>query len=490
MVRVCGSGIGVAQIVSVRHVVVETQVMWKRGRWTLVGMFVLSLFVWHGRSFATDPLSSAGLTMEANASQTVLQSGQRQLAWIRVGITSPRPGRKLQRPLVNLAVVIDRSGSMQGNKIAYTREAIIGALNLLSPDDIITVVAYDSDVNVVVPATKMADKDDVVEAIRAIQPGGNTALFAGVSKAAAELRKFKDPRRVNRIIVLSDGLANVGPSAPGELASLGASLRKENITVSTMGLGLGYHEDLMLELAAHSGGNHHFVQQERNLAQAFQQEFSDLLSVMAQEIDIRVQVPGEVVPTRVLGNVADINGQSVVSRISQIYAGQTRSVLIEVEIPSEFARSEEEAGHPAQKLLANVEVTYRDMVSGQQERMPGQVEVQFSEDSAAIQKSLNNPVMADVVYLFGNEQNKMATQLLDQGDVEGCRAMLIRNRQFLAAYAEELQCQKLEESARLNSLQLDALNGVKSSDAPAALISRKGMRERQFRADQQLNDQP
>ncbi len=464
--------------------------MWKFERWTAVGMLVLSIFVGARMSFAENTRGSAGLILEANSGQTVFASGQRQLAWVRVGITGPRPGRKLQRPLVNLAIVIDRSGSMQGNKIAYTREAVVGALNLLSPDDIITIVAYDSDVNVVVPATKMTDKDVVVEAIRAIQPGGNTALFAGVSKAAAELRKFHDPRRVNRIIVLSDGLANIGPSAPGELASLGASLRKENITVSTMGLGLGYHEDLMLELAALSGGNHHFVQQEKNLAQAFQREFSDLLSVMAQEIDIRVQVPGEVVPTRVLGNVADINGQSVVSRISQIYAGQTRSVLMELEIPSEFARSGEAAGLPAQKLLANVEVTYRDMVSGERERLPGQVEVLFSEDATAVKESLNNQVMADVVYLFGNEQNKLATQMLDQGDIDGCRAMLVKNREFLARYATELQCEKLEESARLNSLQLDALNGVKSNDTPAALVSRKGMRESQFRTDQQLDNQP
>lgn len=463
--------------------------MWKRPRWTLIGLSILSLLIWSRTSVAEDARTSAGLVLEADSGQAVLPAGQRQLGWIRVGITVPRSGRKLQRPPVNLAVVIDRSGSMQGNKIAYTREAVVGALNLLSPDDIITVVAYDSDVNVVVPATKMTDKDIVVEAIRSIQPGGNTALFAGVSKAAAELRKFSDPRRVNRIIVLSDGLANIGPSAPGELASLGASLRKENITVSTMGLGPGYHEDLMLELAALSGGNHHFVQQEKNLAQAFQREFSDLLSVMAQEIDIRIQVPSEVIPTRVLGNSADINGKSVISRISQIYAGQTRSVLMEVEIPASFAQLHEGA-ELTPKLLADVEVTYRDMLSGQREQRPGRVEVQFSEDTSAVRNSVDKTVMADVIYLFGNEQNKMATQLLDQGDIDGCRAMLVKNREFLAWYASELECEKLEESAKLNALQLDALNGVKSNDAPAALLSRKGMRENQFRTDQQLDHQP
>ncbi|MFN9974986.1 MAG: hypothetical protein ACK58T_34350, partial [Phycisphaerae bacterium] len=119
------------------------------------------------------------------------------------------------------------------------------------------------------------------------------------------------------IVLLSDGLANSGPSSPGELGDLGASLLKENISVSTMGLGLGYNEDLMVQLAGKSGGNHHFIEQATELADIFRREFSSVLSVVAQEIDLKVTIPEGIRPVRVLGNDADINGQLITTRMAQ-----------------------------------------------------------------------------------------------------------------------------------------------------------------------------
>ena len=114
----------------------------------------------------------------------------------------------------------------------------------------------------------------------------------------------------------SDGHANVGPSSPGELGDLGASMKKENISVSTLGLGLGYNEDLMVQLAGKSGGNHQFIENASELADIFRREFDDVLSVVAQTIDVTVEIPEGIRPVRVLGNSADINGQSVVTRLS------------------------------------------------------------------------------------------------------------------------------------------------------------------------------
>ncbi|MFO0975353.1 MAG: VWA domain-containing protein [Planctomycetaceae bacterium] len=431
-----------------------------------------------------DVRSSGGLSLETQGSQSLLEVGKRQTAWIRVGLQPPATQRMKRRAAVNLAIVFDRSGSMQGQKLQFARDAAIGALNLLAPDDIVSVIAYDSDVNVIVPATKMTEREKIAQAIRGIEAGGNTALFAGLSKAAAEVRKFQDPRRINRIIVLSDGLANIGPTSPSELGALAMSLKKENISVSTLGLGLGYHEDVMLELASQSGGNHHFIEQEQNLRQYFLREFEDLLSVVALDVEVRVRVPQSLRLTRVLGNTAEIDNENTAfTTIAQMYGNQARSILMEVEIPAEFAQISADA---PEAQIAAVEVTYRNMQTGEPERLNGEVLVGFSEDKAKLSQGVNAGVIADIVDLIGSEQNKLATQLLDQGDIEGCRAMLVKNREFLAWYARELECEKLEESARQNGRQLDALDGVKSNDAPAALLSRKGMRSYQFNTDAQL----
>ena len=185
----------------------------------------------------------------------------------------------------------------------------------------------------IVPATKLSDKEAVVQQIRRIEAGGSTALFAGVSKGADELRKFLDKNRVNRVILLSDGLANVGPQSPSELGSLGASLMKEGISVSTMGLGLDYNEDLMTKLAQNSGGNHSFIEQANDLARVFNQEFNDVLSVVAQEVAIDIRVAAGVRPVRVLNADAEINGQQVILQMNQLYSEQEKYVMLEVEVP-------------------------------------------------------------------------------------------------------------------------------------------------------------
>lgn len=100
--------------------------------------------------------------------------------------------------------------------------------------------------------------------------GGGTALYAGVAQGASELREFLDPHRVNRIILLSDGQANKGPSSPSELGNLGAALISEGISVTTIGIGLGYNEDLMTQLAPRSDAPA-FTPQRRRASRSLQQ---------------------------------------------------------------------------------------------------------------------------------------------------------------------------------------------------------------------------
>src|SRR4029450_1790476 len=100
---------------------------------------------------------------------------------------------------------------------------------------------------------------------------------------AAAVRKFLDRQRVNRIILLSDGQANVGPSSPGDLGNLGASLIKEGISVTTLGLGLDYNEDLMTQLARRSDGNHYFIENSSDLARRFGYEVDYDIFVCALE---------------------------------------------------------------------------------------------------------------------------------------------------------------------------------------------------------------
>lgn len=409
----------------------------------------------------------------------IMQSGEKQTTWIRVGLKGFKLEADKKRPGVNLALVLDKSGSMQGEKIARAREAAIDAINLLEDNDIVSIITYDSTVNVLVPATKLTDKQMVIDKIKGIMPSGNTALFAGVSKGAAEVRKFLEKERVNRVILLSDGLANVGPSSPGELGSLGKSLVKENITVSTLGLGLGYNEDLMVQLASTSGGNHLFIEKASELADIFRKEFDDVVSVVAQEIDINVTIPEGIRPIRVLGNDADITGQKIVTRLAQIYSEQDRHVVIEVELPA--------AEDKAKLNLATVTVTYANMKTHEADKLSANAKCEFSADPEAVKKSMNSSVLADVVALESSERSKMATVYFDQGNFDACRLVLQGNVDFLTV--NSLKCEdsdgKLEALAKQNSWQLNQLKSVSSKNDAAANRARKSLRGYQSEVDNQ-----
>ena len=437
---------------------------------------------------AREPAETQKLTLDAAPGFSILKAGEKQQAWMRVGLKGFHLKREGARAPINVAIVLDRSGSMQGEKIQRAREAAIGALDLLNSNDIVSIIAYDSDVNVLVPATKLTDKEQVANIIRAIQPGGNTALFGGVSKGAAEVRKFMDDKHVNRVILLSDGLANVGPSAPGELGDLGASMKKENISVSTLGLGLGYNEDLMVALASKSGGNHQFIENASELAGIFRREFDDVLSVVAQTVDVKIDIPEGIRPVRVLGNAADINGQSVITRLSQVYSDQQKHIVVEVEIPADLAHASVNSdGAEIAKLsqLATVSVSYINMMNETMETLTGEITVSFSSSDEKVTASVNNAVMADVVALVASEQNKLATDLLDRGDLEGCRKSLEQNAWFLNKNADAYKCPSLKELADSNLEQLQQLQKVTSNAAPSALSARKLMRGYQIESDSQ-----
>lgn len=422
--------------------------------------------------------ASDQVKLDVTPVRNVLKGGEKQNTWIRVGVEGFKLESVKQRPPVNLAIVLDKSGSMQGEKLTQAIRGAIDAISLLGPNDIVSIVTYDSTVHVLIPATKLTEKDSVTKALRGITADGNTALFAGVSKGAAEVRKFLDKERVNRIILLSDGIANVGPSSAGELGALGATLLKENISVTSLGLGLGYNEDLMVQLAAKSGGNHQFIEQATELADVFRKEFDDVLSVVAQEVDIQIDIPAGIRPIRVLGNEADINGQRVVTRLAQIYSRQHKHVVIEVEVP---------ATEQGSKLhLASVSVSYTNMKTRQKDRFSGSTDVRFSNSATEVEKSLNGKVLADVVALVSSEQSKIATSFLDAGDLEKCRQALKENGDFLVTnFALCPSDARLNDLSKANKFQQMQLEGVKSNVDPAANAYRKGQRALSYGVDQQ-----
>ena len=373
--------------------------------------------------------------------QPFVLAGQRQTTFLKVGLTGFKLSEKERTP-VNIAIVLDKSSSMGGAKIVEAKRAAIMAVNSLDERDTVSVIAYDSGVRVVWPATYVTDKDAIAGAISQLQAGGSTALFAGVSKGASELHTYLDGNRVNRIILLSDGQANIGPSSPGELAVLGASLAKEGISVTTLGLGLGYNEDLMMQLALASDGNHAFVENATELAKIFKYEFGDVLSVVAQDVDVHIELDDGIRPVRVLGRDAVIDGNHLTARLNQLYSGHQKYLLVEVEVPPTSAG--------AKRGVARVNIAYNNMATQKKDRLSRRVSLQSTTSAAQVAKSTNKAVMVSATELLANRNTKLAIALRDQGKTQEAAELLRRNVQYLQEQQKQYRSKRLEKMEMLN----------------------------------------
>ena len=332
--------------------------------------------------------SAESVRLRVDVDRTVLPSDAVERAIIKIGLDGVRMPRHGHRPPVNLAIVIDRSGSMAGDKIAKAREAAIEGVRRLAPDDIASLVVYDTNVQTLVPAQRVGDGRRLEQAIRGIEVGGNTALHGGVTRGAAEVRRNMEDRRfINRVILLSDGLANVGPSSPEELGRLGTSLMKEGISVTTIGLGLGFNEDLMTRLAQRSDGNTYFVEHSGDLPRIFAAELGDVLNVVARRVVIEIEFPVGVRPLNFVGRDGIIRGQRAELTLNQLYGGQEKFALVEVEVSPSRSGAEIE--------IARARVSYEDAVSQRATTLTAKRNVQFSASRTAVVASADHKVQAD-----------------------------------------------------------------------------------------------
>jgi Ca-activated chloride channel family protein len=415
---------------------------------------------------------SQSITVSVQTDKPILQADEKQTAYVRVGLTGCRELESKERVPVNVAIVIDKSGSMSSDrKIENAKEAALLAVDKLDSSDILSVVAYNHEVQVLVPATKLTDKRAVREEIRRLNAGGNTALYAGVQKGAGEVRKFLERQRVNRIVLISDGLANVGPSSPDALGRLGCQLAENGMSVTTVGLGLGYNEDLMSKLAFNSDGGHYFAQNACDLTDVFNKEFSRALSVVAQKVQIEIICGEGMRPVRILGREGQIKDRTVTLEIQNIYSNHEKYAILEVELPAHVEGKIRE--------LACVRVNYLDMQTDTSQKVGGVVDVRFSSSKEDVKKNLNKRVTADVVELLAVERNEMAMKLRDQGKTEEARRKLNDNVIYLQNAASDYDCPRLNDYAYTNSSQADKLDETSWNSNRKGMVEGQTMRKSQ-----------
>lgn len=394
-------------------------------------------------------------------------------AYVKVTLAADKVSAS-SRPSVNLAIVLDRSGSMHGDKIVKAREAACEAIRRLDAKDIVSVVAYDHTSEVVIPAQYVSEKEALIARIRSIEPRGSTALFDGVTAGANELRKFRGKCEISRVLLLSDGQANVGPSSPEELGRCGALLMKEGIAVSTIGLGVDYNEDLMTRLSQKSDGNSYFVEKSDDLPRVFASELGDVLSVAATKVALKVKFGAGFTPVALIGRDGRILGDTVSIDLNQLYGGQEKYVIVKCDAAPAAVGSARE--------IASAEVTYTDPKDEQSRTVTGASSVTYSADPAAVAASVNKSVVRERALNENAMRTEEALRLADRGEFKAAEALMRRN------YSNSKETQNV--IGRDAALEADAdmqmsLSGSMNS-AGYSRSARKGMKTSNY---QMMNQQ-
>ncbi|HEY5792621.1 MAG TPA: VWA domain-containing protein [Chthoniobacterales bacterium] len=399
--------------------------------------------------------------------EVLVENGPRETV-VQVEIRA-KPSDKKRTTPINLALVLDRSGSMAGAKIEKARQAAAVAVDQLDTDDYFSLVVYDDEVEVLIPPQKVKDKEAVKRQIYAIRPGGSTALYAGVEKGAGQVRKYLDPEKVNRLILLSDGLANVGPSSPGDLARLGKELRGEGLSVSTIGLGEDYNEDLMTALAEASHANYYYVQDAEKLPEIFTQELGTVKSVAGRNVQVIITLPEGVKPIRIIGeDEFAFKGQTATLPLSEFSAAQTRRFLISCEAPKV---------KDAEIALAQVELNYVDAESRQAVREIEKVTVRQSPDEAASQDSIQAEVLANRAITENRLAKERAVKLADAGKAEEAARVLETQHTINASLPAAAQSERLQQEQS----ELKAKSSELQNNGSLSKISRKAIQYDNYR---------
>ncbi|MFW6050481.1 MAG: vWA domain-containing protein [Myxococcota bacterium] len=350
-----------------------------------------------------------------------------------------------ERAPMALSLVIDTSGSMSGEKITHARMAAQSLLESLSDGDLVSIYGFSDQVVEIAPPTVVGaeTRPSLMGRITHLNARGGTALYGGLRVGIDGMRQVTGAHPVRRVVVISDGHANIGPSDPVSMGNLAAQGTEWGAQVTTIGVGLGYDEHTLGEMAVRSAGRLYHLGESSQMAAILRQELNLLARTVATDAHLEiVPAPG----VRILGSKtpgAEVRGDKVRVKLGSVHAGQEREVLL---------RAELDTSRPGERPVGTARLVYRKPNGGaapvvQRKRLAYHV----TRDRAAARRSRASRVAAMVAGYEAAEAQRRAAQHLNSGDGRAAASELEQAERKLRSAAAQAPApvrKKLERRAR------------------------------------------
>ncbi|HEY0867436.1 MAG TPA: VWA domain-containing protein [Fimbriimonas sp.] len=283
------------------------------------------------------------------------------------------------RTPMNLCLVIDRSGSMEGAPLEYVKQACSYVVDMLTPNDVLSIVTFEETVDVLMPPQRVTTKEPIKAGIQRLMPGNTTDLYGGMSLGAQQLAATPDPGRATRMIVLSDGDPTTGIKDFQSLVNQAGDIKTRGITVTFLGFGPDYNEELLASMAKKSGGNYYFIPQPQMIPDIFRTELEKLMTVVAKNLRLTVKLARWVT---MRGPQQATSGEVEIP-LADIERGSTIQQVFDLEF----------ANHPlGWYRVASGRLVYDDLESGTTRTQDLDFVIEFTADSARYSAPPNSRV--------------------------------------------------------------------------------------------------
>jgi Ca-activated chloride channel family protein len=299
------------------------------------------------------------------------------------GLSGVSVGGGTRTPL-NLCLVIDRSGSMEGAPLEYAKQACSHVVDMLGPNDVLSIVTFEETVDVLMAPQRVTSKDPIKAGIQRLMAGNTTNLYDGVMLGAQQLAMGMDPSRVSRMMVLTDGDPTAGIKDHASLVAHAGDVRQRGITVTFLGFGPDYNEELLAGMARRAGGNYYYIPQPQMLPEVFDKELQKAMTTASTQLKLNLKTARWANLKGITGATLTPGQSEVEIELADVERGSTIQVVMDVEFPN----------HPlGHYRVAGGRLTY-SVLGGASETVDIDCVVEFTADAARYSAPQDPRVMA------------------------------------------------------------------------------------------------
>jgi Ca-activated chloride channel family protein len=397
------------------------------------------------------------MTFTARTDRYLIRSTYRSNRFVLAEITAPPARRERVRPPVRLAFVIDRSGSMSGEKLRLAKLAVEESLARLHPTDEFSIVVYDDSIDVVFPSARATDdaRRAALARLAEIGPRGSTNLGEGWLRGCEQVALALSAEGVNRCLLLTDGLANVGMTDRDELARHAGELRTRGVTTTTFGVGEDFDEALLQAMADAGGGHFYYIRDAAGIRDHVTSEVGETLEVVAREVTIELTAPDGVAVDALSPFPTETRGSRTTVAVGDLVADQRLQVVLRLNFP--FG----EIGRMTGTILG---LSDRDGVLGREGAKLGW---EYADNHTNDEQQRDREVDRAVARIFASRARQEATARNRAGDFQGAREAIVGVSRRIRDYAGR--------DSELRSIVAELDGESEMLAAPMQELSRKEM---------------